>query len=944
MRWHGNWIPVCKPAKNMDKNPTTKLCFKIEKEPSHGLSDVMVKVGRWLATPVAGLFLFAGCATSPVVKNSEQDFGWAYRPEARVETVPPPSVVPGANVSAGSDEVLSNVSWPWGNPQNLTQALSSKGSKAPIPAPAKEPVGQGNGQRGGSVVVQVNTQAGGEKSAASIAEDAAPVTSRLEGWYRGKFEKEASRELEQFGYSFFERGMVDLESEGPVPSDYRVGPGDELLIGLSGTVDAFYQLMVDREGAILIPDFGPVTVAGERYGDLHERILSFLEERRMGFELSVALGRIRPIQVKVAGRVNQPGVVKVPALGTPLTALLAAGGPAKDGSLRRIRIQRAGMDESEAIEFDLYQLLRGLGTDVEAPLLQEGDVVIVPRIGPTVGIAGFVQQPAIFEVLGEGTTVGEALDLAGGLTPFSFTPLAHLERTVDGRGRQRVDVELTPEGLAQEMTDGELLMVEAVDDDRQPVVRIEGEVARPGDYEHRFGMKLSDLIGRADGLTVDAYLPQVFISRQLGATEALENIPSRSSHRQSRRVIVVELAAALSGDPDQDIELMPLDLVTVRSQSQATVRATVEILGSVQRPGKYELTAGMRVSDLIAIAGNATPDVYFDEAELIRRVFDESARRLDVKRFRFDLRGALESVNARDDRLNPILSNGDRLVVRALQQAQVRAKIGGRVRFPGEYVFPAGATLTDLIAAAGGILPDADLRAAHFSRQSTRELQQQRLSHLIERTRRLSEGAFTQMVQTGRGNEGIAGKLSLEQGQEVLQRMRSVEADGRIVIPFSRPDFPESRYNLALENGDILDIPRFHATVSIAGHVFRPLTLVADEGLTVEAALEQAGGLTESADEDLLYVVRADGTVDSVAQKPARLTRKTPLLPGDVLLVPREPIERTFGAKLGDALILARQIAEISLLSSQLGNDLDMTLVSPFVPDRSNTDPSILRN
>lgn len=903
--------------------------------------------GRSLGFPLVGLFALAACKTSPESPDAGGDLAWAYRPEARTEAVPFPELTPAASISAGSDRALRSEAWPWGNPQDLTQLLSEhgRGAALPTPAPVKEGRGEGRDRDAGSVVVNFNT--GGSVGQPEVARPvvvSALATSRLEGLYLGKFEKKASRELVQFGYAFFDRGAVALESQGPVPNHYRIGPGDELVVTLSGSIDAIYPLVVDREGRVNLPDFGSLSIAGERFGDLSARLRSFLAERRQGFELSVSLGRIRPIQVKVAGRVSQPGVVEVPALGTPLTALLAAGGPAKDGTLRRIRIQRTGPDGPKTIEVDLYGLLRGLSPELEAPLLEDGDVVIVPPIGPTVGIAGFVQQPAIYETLDEAITVGEALTLAGGLTPFSFTPLAHLERTVDGRGRQRVDVELSPEGLAQTMSDGELLMVEAVDDDRQPVVRIEGEIARPGDYEHRVGMTLSDLVRRADGLTIDAYLPQVFISRQLGPSEALENVPARHSHRQSRRVIVADLGAALRGEAEHDIALMPLDLVTVRSQSQARIRATVEILGSVQRPGKYELTAGMRVSDLIAIAGNPTPDVYFDEAELIRRVFDESARRLDVKRFRFDLRGALNPVYARDDQLNPVLSNGDRLVVRALQQAQVRGKIGGRVRFPGEYVFPAGATITDLIAAAGGILPDADLRAAHFSRESTRALQQQRLSHLSERTRRLSEDAFTRIVQSGRANEGLAGRLALEQGQDALQRMLSAEADGRIVIPFSTPGFPQSRYNLTLENGDALQIPRFHSTVSIAGHVFRPLTLVADETLTVEMALEQAGGLTESADEDLLYVVRADGRVDSVAQKPARLSRKTPLLPGDVLLVPSKPIERTLGAQLGDALILARQMAEVALLASQVGNPIDATFVSPFVPDHSNTDPSILRD
>jgi polysaccharide export outer membrane protein len=902
-----------------------------------------------LMATILGCLFLVGCTTSRPDNSSGTAYSWATSLSETTETVPELNTVPGTAMAASSDSAYMNEAWPWGTPRNLTQPISTAPIQARKPGGAQsmgEARGQGTGSRGsGPVIVNVNqAPATSAEAEAAATNSPATQTSRLEKLYRGQFDKQASRELVQFGYDFFENNPTGPDTVGPVPANYVLGPGDEVSISLSGAVEAYHSLVIDRDGLLSIPDFGPIHLAGETFGNLEQVILSFLEERRHGFDLTVSLGRLRRIQVNMVGRVNNPGVVEISALGTPITALLAAGGPSKDGSLRKIVLRRAGDSETKAVEVDLYDTLQGQADTSAVPVLQDGDTLIVPAVGTTVGIAGYVQQPGIYEVKTALVSVEEAIKLAGGLTPFSFTPLAHLERTVDGRGRQRVDVELTPEGMAQSMGNGELLLVEAVDDDRQPVVRIEGEVARPGDFEHRTGMTLSELVKRADGLTIDAYLPQAFISRQVGPSSSIEVIPDRTAHLQSRRVIVVDLGKALAGDPEHDAILMPLDLITIRSQFRAQVRSTVEIIGSVQSPGTYEMTAGMRVSDLVAIAGNPTSDVYYDEAELIRRVLDEETRRLDVRRFRIDLRQALHPANTNRPDMNPLLNNGDRLVIRALQQAQVRVKIDGRVRFPGEYIFPAGAQLTDLISAAGGILPDADLRAAHFSRLSTKALQQQRLNHLIERTRRLSEEAFERMVQTGRSNEGLAGRISLEQGQETLGRIQNVEADGRIVIPFSTPDFPESRYNLPLENGDRLLIPRYHSTISVAGHVFRPITLVAGETITVSDALEQAGGLTELADEDLLYVVRADGSVDSVAQSPARLSRKTELLAGDVLLVPAKPIERTFGAQLADALMLARQIAEVALVGSQYGKDLDMTLVSPFQQETKASDPAILRD
>jgi protein involved in polysaccharide export with SLBB domain len=842
-----------------------------------------------------------------------------------------------------------NGAWPWGTPRNLTEPIGKQDTQNPASSASvrKAPESSSKGVKSGGsgpVIVNVNASSSGDTTNTRDDLPDTKESSRLEELYQGQFDRKASRELEQFGYDFFNDNAFRESSDGPVPTNYIVGPGDEVVLTLSGGVEAYHRLAVDRNGLLSIPEFGPVSVAGERFVDLQGHLFSFLKQRRHGFELTVSLGRLRTIRVNVIGRVRAPGPVEISAMGTPMSALLAAGGPNKDGSLRKITLIRNNPAGSEELPVDLYDYLRGLMDPSSMPVLRDGDTLVVPAIGLTVGIAGYVQQPGIYETTTEKVTIGEAIELAGGLTPFSFTPLAHLERTVNGRGRQRVDVELTAEGLKQPMGNGELLLVEAVDDARQPVIRIEGEVARPGDYEHRVGMRLSELVNRADGLTVDAYLPQVFVSRQLGDVSIIEGIPGRTGHLQSRRILVADLGKALKGDPDHDLILMPLDLVTVRSQFKAQIRATVEVIGAIQHPGMYEMTAGMRVSDLIAIAGNPTVDVYYDEAELIRRVLDDESRQLDVKRYRFNLASALNPFNAKSDAANPILSNGDQLVIRSLQKSQVRVSISGRVRFPGEYIFPSGARITDLIAAAGGLLPDADMRAAAFSRESTRQLQQQRLDHLIERTRRLSEEAFERMVQTGRSSEGLAGRISLDNTQDTLGRIRRVEADGRIIIPFDSSNFPESGYNLPLENGDRLRIPRYHSTVSVAGHVFRPVTLVAGEPITVESALDQAGGLTELADKDLLYVVRADGRIDSVAQSPARLTRKTELLAGDVLLVPSQPIERTFGAQLADALMLARQIAEVALVGSQIGKDVDMTLVSPFQQDIRATDPSILKD
>ena len=311
----------------------------------------------------------------------------------------------------------------------------------------------------------------------------------------------------------------------------------------------------------------------------------------------------------VVGEVAQPGIVEVQGRATILTALEAAKGPRKTGSLRAVEVRREGR---RVAVVDLYEfLLTGETNGLE--LLRSDDVIFVPAIGPTVAVAGAVQRPAIFEVRRD-ATVRDVLRLAGGLTAFTFMPGAQIERTVEGRGRARVDVGLDEAGQETRMGNGEVLLIGAIDAERQPSVAIEGQVVRPGSYPYRDRMTVADLLRSADGLTVDAFLPQAFLSRQVGEPGSVTIVPEREAIQTSRRVLVIDLERALAGDAAHDVELRPLDHLMVRARRDATATPTVELIGGVRDPGTYELTAGLTVSQVVAMAGNVVPEVYYDEA------------------------------------------------------------------------------------------------------------------------------------------------------------------------------------------------------------------------------------------------------------------------------------------------------------------------------------------
>lgn len=834
---------------------------------------------------------------------------WAVAISEPVDLIPIEETLENSPAITPSTFASNAPGTPRGLPQNMTEPISTRSTKN-TRTTTDESQRNPSSNNGHRVVVNINQVNDTNEQAADQSTESAEQWAQLERLYQGDFDRETNRKLVQFGYDYFNRASKP-DIDAPVPADYRIGPGDEILITVSGSFHAYHNLEVDRDGTIVIPDVGPVPVADLRYEELKQTIDRAFEQTRKGYELTISLGKIRTIRVHVVGEVAQPGMVEVSARSTVLDVLAAAGGPTKNGTLRKIIWRR---DQAPEQVIDLYDFLLG-GTEPPSEVVLPRDVIHVPSIGKTIGIAGYVQRPGIYEIL-ESPQLEQAINMAGGLTPFSFKPHIQIERTIEGRGRETLDVALNEEGKQRTIDDGELLMIGAVDDRLQPVVQIAGEVVRPGNFQYRPGLRVSDLINLADGLTIEAFLPQAFISRQVGTPGNIEMVTDRVELGSTRRVIVIDLAKALQNDSEHNIELFPLDQLSIRSQQRATVQPTVEIIGAVQKPGRYELTTGLRVSELIALADNVTPDVYYDEAELIRRVNDHTNGQLNVKRYRFNLRRALEESGKHD----PVLKNGDRLVIRKIRQAEVKARIEGLVRFPGEYVFPANAKITDLIAAAGGLVDDADLRAAVFTRQSVKDLQNARFAHLRERTQRVFENALRDMVQSGQPREGLAAKLALQDTEQLVDRMQRNESTGRVVIPFTSQDFPTSPYNLSLESGDQLYIPRKQETVAVIGCVFTPNSFVATDNLTVREALDRVGGTTDMADDHQVYIIRADGNVESLVQKGSqRLKLSAVLLPGDVVLVPREAPSRTFGAQLSDTLVLLRQAAELGLISTQIG-------------------------
>ncbi|MGO9061316.1 MAG: SLBB domain-containing protein, partial [Candidatus Binataceae bacterium] len=413
-----------------------------------------------------------------------------------------------------------------------------------------------------------------------------------------------SSNLTQFGYSAFMSPVSTFAptQNVPITDDYMLGPGDQLVVFTWGRVNAQLQLQVQSDGSVLIDQVGPLQVAGLTFGQARKLIEGRLKQST-GTEVNVTMGQLRSIQVTVVGEVNQPGTYTVSALSRLSNALLAAGGPSKTGSLRRIELRRGGRQVGT---LDLYDVL--LKGDTRADVqLQQGDVIRVPIIGAVVGVAGDVKRPAIFELEDGPERLGEVVDrLAGGVTAFSYNGHLQVERIKNHEQVAVLDVPVQKMKQRDfEIKDGDLIKIFTVLPYHNNTVTLAGNVFRPGEYQWHKAMKVADLVNEGQGVLPHTYFKYALIKRLEG--------PQRYTH-----FVQVDLAAALSGNSVANLYLQNHDEVDIYSLDQLRDMPTVNVGGAVRLPGQYLLSERMRVSDLIYLAGGLKEDAYQPRAALVR--------------------------------------------------------------------------------------------------------------------------------------------------------------------------------------------------------------------------------------------------------------------------------------------------------------------------------------
>ena len=380
-----------------------------------------------------------------------------------------------------------------------------------------------------------------------------------------------------------------------------------MLIQIWGSMERAFSQTVDRNGQITLPSVGPVRIWGLTFKDAREVVRQQLSRYYRGIKTSVLMGRLRTIRVYVVGEVCQPGSFTLSSLSTVTNALFAAGGPVKLGSLRNVQLKR---NHHTVGTVDLYDfLLRGDKTrDFR---LESGDTIFVPTIGPATAITGEVKRPAIYELRGT-TRVSDLIKMAGGKTPRSYLKRVQVIRTKPNAAREVVDLDLTAphnDGASPvdiELQDGDLVIVYPTDPRIYNTIRLVGAVKYPGEYEFKPGMRLGEIIQEGTILP-EAYLEQVEIARLRDDLTA--------------EILEVNLKQAWAGDRSQDVQLRPLDQITVRSEYRNP--GTVKLSGEVKRAGTYTIKPGERLSSVLKRAGGYTDKAYPKGAVLIRKAVQQ---------------------------------------------------------------------------------------------------------------------------------------------------------------------------------------------------------------------------------------------------------------------------------------------------------------------------------
>jgi protein involved in polysaccharide export with SLBB domain len=643
-----------------------------------------------------------------------------------------------------------------------------------------------------------------------------------------------------FGRDIFNNASLTFEPQMNIatPQNYVLGPGDQLVIDIYGATQESLSLTVSPDGDVTIPGYGPVHVAGLTVESAQSRIRHSVGTYYQSSEIRTTLGQTRTILVNVMGEVRAPGTYTLSAFATVFHALYRAGGISDLGTLRSIKVFRQGRQISVV---DVYEfILNGrLAGNVR---LQDNDVIQVGPYESIVDISGRVKRPMAYE-LRKDESLATLLKYSGGFANDAYRKSL---RVLRNNGRMKSVFNVSEFDMSEfKMCDGDEVSVDTMINRYENMVEVKGAVFRDGMYQ--LGDRVNSvrtLIESADGLKEEAMTSRAVLRRMK---------PNRT-----QEVLSIDLAGILSGT-SPDVPLQNEDILFIPTMAEHQNLRTLEITGEVVFPGIFEYADGMTIEDLILQAGGLTDAASAVKIDVARRLRDPKATTSTMeiaKTFSFSMKDGYMVDGDRSFTLEPY----DIVQVRRspVFQAPIRVTVGGEVAFRGVYVMEQkNQRLSDVVRAAGGIVPGAYVRGARLIRNMSAD----------ELARK------NELVEMARQSASMSSSDSLALDQLALQNTYSVgiHLDEALAHPGCDED-------VELQDGDQLVIPRMNHTVRISGDVLKPNTVAFKDRKGYKYYVEQAGGYGKRARKSHTYVLYMNGTIAKAS--------KADIEPGCEVIVP----------------------------------------------------------
>lgn len=674
-------------------------------------------------------------------------------------------------------------------------------------------------------------------------------------------EKEEDPTKQIFGHNIFDNENLTFEPNINVatPVNYRLGPGDEVIIDVWGASQTTIRETISPEGSVQVDNLGPVYLNGKTVKEANNylkqefaKIYAGVTGNTPNTQIKLTLGEIRSIQVNVMGEVVAPGTYTLSSFASVFHALYRAGGVNKIGSLRSIRVVRDG---NVIADLDVYDfIMKGkMQDDVR---LQDGDVIIVNPYESLVQILGKVKRPMFYEMKPT-ETVATLLRYAGGFTGDAYKKAIRIVRK-SGREHQIYNVDEMDYSVFR-VDDGDVLTVDSVLDRFENRVEVRGAVYREGLYQLSGDVNtVKQLLKKAEGVRGDAFLNRAVIDRE--------------NEDLTHEMIQVDLKGLLKGTA-ADIPLQKNDILFIPSIHDLQEEATVIIHGEVGDPGTYLYSDKMTIEDLILQSGGLLEAAATTKVDVSRRIKNPKSREdnnIVGQTFTFDLKdGLLIGEGSEAFHLMPF----DEVYIRKspAYRKQKNVLVLGEALFAGNYsLSKKNERLSDLVAKAGGVTSDAYVKGARLIRRMNQE-----------ELRRKEDAKRMAAYKTG------ADSIS----------MRLLDTDDTYTVGISLDkalENPGSDYDMVLRENDILFIPEYVSTVKINGAVMYPNTVLFKEGESLRYYINQAGGYGSGAKKRKAYVVYMNGTVSRLKSR-----NKKAIEPGCEIIVPsKDPRKKLSAAEI----------------------------------------------